>query len=118
MYHIEDDDLSLEAEVRRLEKQPLPKVAPYKVARKKRKKRYEKGVRHKAHEVFDQLWLSGKFDREGAYAWLRAALNKNDVEGHIGWMKTSECNELIRKVQRAFPSLYERKEERGDIEGF
>lgn len=57
-------------------------------------------ARVRAHEVFDELWLSGYMTRPEAYVWLCEVMDKTEDEGHIGRFDIEECAALIEKVKR------------------
>lgn len=54
-------------------------------------------ARRYCHAVFDGLWKARmpKWTRNEAYQWLQKALNKPQVEAHIGMLDLAECEMLL-----------------------
>ena len=52
--------------------------------------------RHEAHEVFDQLWKTGIFTRNGAYMWLADTFFLKGKDAHIGSFGIERCERLIK----------------------
>ena len=50
-------------------------------------------LRHKAHNVFDQLWKTGLCSRKDAYRRLSKEIGV--IEIHIGQSNTEQCKKII-----------------------
>lgn len=52
-------------------------------------------LKHKAHEVFDQLWKGGYMTRTCAYEVLSAGLGLPPANTHIGMFDEEQCTKTI-----------------------
>lgn len=59
-----------------------------------------KQLRIKAHNLFDQLWKTGAMRRGEAYRWLQNALSLGSEEAHIGKFTKTQCELLIKILER------------------
>lgn len=59
-----------------------------------------KQARIAAHEVFDELWISGEMTRTTAYRKLSIAMGRNEV--HFADFSKEECLEAIRIIEEEF----------------
>lgn len=53
-----------------------------------------------AHELFDEIWQSGKMKRQKAYDELAMLLGKKEV--HFSQMNKEECEEAIKFIEEEF----------------
>lgn len=59
-----------------------------------------------AHRIFDEIWKTKLVKSRGAaYAWMRQAMGLSHSEAHIGNFNEKQCEDLIRLVKEAFPTL-------------
>ncbi|RST66847.1 hypothetical protein EJB14_10085 [Bacillus pumilus] len=65
-----------------------------------------KGLRMKAHELFDPLWKNKVMSRKAAYAFLRKVMGLSKEQAHIGKFNKKQCLELIG-ILRDMESLKE-----------
>lgn len=56
--------------------------------------------RIQAHQVFDQIWLSGILSRNQAYFWASDKLGVPMGEMHIGNFDVYRCDQLIREAKK------------------
>lgn len=52
--------------------------------------------KHKAHEVFDQIWKNHYMNRAKAYTWLSKLLGTERDYTHIGMFDVEMCKKVIR----------------------
>ena len=63
-----------------------------------------KDARIRAHAAFDRLWKETRMTRSDAYGWMRGEMGLSRDDAHIGRFTISQCEDLIRKVDRWFAS--------------
>ena len=56
-------------------------------------------ARTRTHQVFDQLWKSGKMTRDEAYHWLANKLKISPRQAHIGHFDVDRCERTIQLAQ-------------------
>ncbi len=62
-------------------------------------------VRHKTHQVFDNLWQSKAVSRNTAYAWLACQLRIKRRHCHIKFFTMHTCYQVIDLVKRVNPDV-------------
>jgi ssDNA-binding Zn-finger/Zn-ribbon topoisomerase 1 len=56
-------------------------------------------ARMRAHEIFDQLWKTGKMSRDDAYKWLAQKLGMTKETAHIGRFDVKTCERVIKHAK-------------------
>ncbi len=57
-------------------------------------------LRRRAHDVFDQLYLSGYMGKQDAYQWLAGLIDAPLSEAHIGHLGEYYCGQVITESRK------------------
>lgn len=58
-----------------------------------------RSARHRAHQLFDQIWKTGIMSRSQAYLWMRNKFGLNAAHGHIAKFSDYYCEQLIQMCE-------------------
>lgn len=70
-----------------------------------------RAARIRAHKAFDLIWKTKIVPRRtDAYRWLREQMGLSKAQAHISMFTSEQCEEVVKRVFLAFPSLANRYE--------
>lgn len=58
-----------------------------------------RNARHRAHQLFDQIWKTGIMSRSQAYQWMRYKFGLSAAQGHIAKFSDYYCEQLIQMCE-------------------
>jgi ssDNA-binding Zn-finger/Zn-ribbon topoisomerase 1 len=59
-----------------------------------------RALRKRAHDAFNQLYLSGLMSRDDAYRWLAGVLQAPQSQAHIGLLSEYYCRQVVEESER------------------